>query len=74
MSLRTQLLEGKKIRFDPTDTDIWGYDEIESKLIQLVEEVETGNTLEVLELDDYSITINWGEAISTLFESDIELV
>lgn len=74
MSLRTQLLEGKKIRFDPTDTDIWGYDEIESKLIQWVEEVETGNTLEVLELDDYSITINWGEAISTLFESDIELV
>jgi hypothetical protein len=74
MELKTQLLNGKKIRFNPMDTDTWSFDENQSKLLQWIEERETGITLEVLELDDYSITINWGEATSTLFEVDIELV
>lgn len=74
MSFRTQLLEGKKIRFNFMDVDVWSFDANQSKLLQWVEETQTGETLEVIELVDSSITINWGEATSTLFEADVELV
>jgi len=74
MSFRTQLLEGKKIRFNFMDVDVWSFDINQSKLLQWVEETQTGETLEVIELVDSSITINWGEATSTLFEADVELV
>lgn len=74
MGLKTQLLEGKKIRFSPLDTDLWSYKENEFLLYQWIDNTETGRTLTVLELDEDLITIDWGVGVSTLFEIDIELV
>lgn len=74
MGLRTQLIEGKKLRFNSLDIDIWSYDEQTSTLLQWINDQQTEERLTVLELDDYIITVDWGQATSTFFEVDIELV
>lgn len=75
MGLKTQLLEGKKIRFNSTDIDTWSYSETTSTLNQWISNQQTEEKLTVLELNEYIITINWeNELNSTLYEADLELI
>ena len=75
MGLKTQLLEGKKIRFNSTDIDTWSYSETTSTLNQWISNQQTEEKLTVLELNEYIITINWeNELNSTLYQADLELI
>ena len=75
MGLKTDLLEGKKIRFNSTDIDTWSYSETTSTLNQWISNQQTEEKLTVLELNEYIITINWeNELNSTLYEADLELI
>ena len=75
MGLKTQLLEGKKIRFNSTDIDTWSYSETTSTLNQWISNQQTEEKLTVLELNEYIITINWeNELNSNLYEADLELI
>lgn len=74
MSLKTELLNGKKIKFNSLDIDSWSYDSDQSLLNQWIEGTQTSDTLQVVELNDASITVNWDNGTSTFFEADVELV
>lgn len=74
MGLQTQLLEGKRIKFQNLDTDTWSYNQLESQLEQWIDGQSTGTVLSVVELNEEAITVNWGPAESTTFLEDLELV
>lgn len=67
MGILTNLNSGKKIKFEYDDSDSWGYNG--EVLEQYINSELTGNTLTVLSIDEDNITIDWGEAESTLPES-----
>ena len=67
MGILTNLNQGKKLKFESDDSDSWGLSE--NQLQQYISGEFTGNTLEVLSISEESITIDWGEAESTLPES-----
>ena len=74
MGLQTQLLEGKKIRFANLDIDTWSYNQSESRLEQWIDGQSTGAILPVVELDQESITVDWGSAESNISLVDLELI
>lgn len=74
MGLQTQLLQGKKIRFQNLDTDTWSYNQSESRLEQWIDGQSTGMVLPVVELNEENITVDWGSAESTVSLGDLELV
>jgi hypothetical protein len=67
MGILTDLNLGRKIKFEETDTDNWGYNG--SQLQQYVDGVITGINLTVVSVNEDEITIDWGGANSTLTES-----
>lgn len=67
MGILTNLNQGKKLKFESDDSDSWVLSE--NQLQQYIGGEFTGNTLEVLSISEESITIDWGEAESTLPES-----
>jgi hypothetical protein len=67
MGILTNLNLGKKIKFEETDNDNWGYDG--SQLIEYVEGSATGVSLTVVSVSEEEITIDWGGINSTLTES-----
>ena len=67
MGILTNLNSGKKIKFETTDTDNWGYDG--SRLQQYVDGVATGVSLTVISISEENISIDWGDGNSTLTES-----
>ena len=72
MGILTNLNSGQKIRFEGGDIDLWGYNG--SELQQYINGELTGYTLPVINVDENSITIDWGDIESTLPENWIEFV
>lgn len=71
MAILTNLEEGKKILFDVNDGDTWGYDPSQYILQQYVNGNLTGNKLNIISVDQNTLTIDWGEGIeSSLQEID----
>ena len=69
MGILTNLNQGKKIRFELEDSDVWGYSE--GSLQQYVNGSLTGNTLAVSSVNEENIVIDWGEVTSSLDEGKI---
>jgi len=67
MGILTNLNQGKKIRFELEDSDVWGYSE--GTLQQYVNGSLTGNTLTVSSVNEENIVIDWGGVTSSLAES-----
>ena len=75
MGILTLLLEGKKIKFSISDNDSYSYDQDMSKLLQILNGEITGFELDVLEVNEFLITIDWGDDLtSTLYEDDLIFV
>lgn len=72
MGILTDLNSGKKIKFEVTDTDSWSYQG--NILEQTIDGTATGNTLQVLELTEEYITVDWGGPTSTLLQSQILII
>jgi uncharacterized protein YegJ (DUF2314 family) len=67
MGILTNLNQGKKIRFELEDLDVWGYSE--GSLQQYVNGSLTGNVLTVSSVNEETIIIDWGGVTSSLDEN-----
>lgn len=67
MGILTNLNQGKKIKFESSDSDSWGYSE--GSLQQYVNGNLTGNNLIVSSVNEETIVIDWGGVTSSLAES-----
>jgi hypothetical protein len=75
MGILSLLLEGKKIKFSISDNDSYEYDQDMSKLLQIINGEMTGFELDVLEVNEFLIIIDWGDDLtSTLYEDDLIFV
>jgi hypothetical protein len=75
MGILSLLLEGKKIKFSISDNDSYEYDQDMSKLLQIINGGMTGFELDVLEVNEFLIIIDWGDDLtSTLYEDDLIFV
>jgi hypothetical protein len=71
MGILSQLTSGKKIKFYMTDVDTFEYDSENSRLLQIINNTTTGHYLSVVDLNEDTITINWGSNVKTYYEVDI---
>ena len=71
MGIVTELLSGKKIKFNSNDIDKFVYDEENSLLIQTINGETTNHYLTITEVNEDLIRINWGGNVVTYFELDI---
>lgn len=75
MGILTRLLQGQKIKFMMTDNDSYSYDEENSLLLQIINNEETGYTLPVTEINEITISVEWGvDLIHTYYEDDLIFV
>lgn len=73
MTIQSELLKGKKIRFFFTDEDVWSFDQDNNLMYQWVNGELTGSSLNVILLEEDNLTIDWNGSTSTLHLSDVQV-
>lgn len=72
MGILTDLQAGKKIHWEPADSDTFGYNQDLNVLEQWVNGEKTEETLPVVSISEESLTITWGDQDVTYYDGELE--
>lgn len=72
MGILTNLQAGKKIHWEPVDSDTFSYNQDLNVLEQWMNGEKTGETLPVVSLSEESLTVTWGDQDVTYYDGELE--